>query len=210
MISEDLLASLFAQFSTGHHDGLWRCLPLIGRVGHQDDFGNAGAFEEAWEKRYNNEGHILHNQLVYKQLLSLFDHLGSLPLVVTHAQILNQINDVGKHYDLKHNATGREYYDDFPGKNDSVEPANYKVLLNNFNEKSFYVSEGFGKTNLYITLPPDTNTFVINEKTYPHGATMLQNPKYIVSIFGLLDPIKHTELVKRSVSKYKQYAISFE
>lgn len=209
IVQEDVILNLLDRYDTGHHDGLWKCLPLIGRVVSQENFLNAREFEKAWERRYLPSGEILYNYYVYKELKSLFDHLKLLPLTITHAQILNQTADVGKHYDLKHDETGKKYFDDYPGINDGLEPAGYKVLLNNFDKKSFYVSEAFGKPNHYIQLPEDTNTFVINEKTYPHGATMTITPKYIVSIFGLIDKEKHFHLINKSIVKYSHYAITF-
>lgn len=205
-ISETILNELFCKYKTDHHDNLWHCLPLIGRT---KDFSSAASVEEAWEKRYNTSGHIYANDNVYTALLPLFHHMTRLPILVTHAQILCQIADVGKHYDLK-NDGGKEYFDDFPKFNDEVEPANYKILLNQYDQKSFYVAEGFGKSNMYISLPHDTNTFVINEKTYPHGATLLKNrPKYTVSIFGLIDKKRHINLVSESIDKYQDFVISF-
>ena len=206
-VNDQLVKTLVDSMDTGHHDGLWKCLPLIGRVQSQVDFKSAEAFELAWEKRYSLTGAVLVNQQVLEKLPALFAHIMSLPLKVTHAQILCQTADVGKHYDLKHE--GMSYFDDYPGINDEVEPAGYKVLLNQTDRKSFYVAEAFGKTNHYIVLPSDTNTFVINEKTFPHGAKKLDDEKYIVSIFGLIDKEKHLELVKRSAEKYPSFVIQF-
>lgn len=208
-IDELLLADLVNKHDTGHHDGLWKCLPLIGRVDSQSDFKSARMFELAWEKRYNAYGLISYNQAVYSDLKPLYDHLEQLPLTITHAQILNQIANVGKHYDLKHDISGKVYYQDYPGVNEDLEPAGYKVLLNNFDTDSFYIAEGFGKPNHYIKLPKDTNTFVINENTYPHGATLTKTPKYIVSIFGLINKEKHHQLVQDSLQKYSNYSITF-
>jgi len=206
-IDEKLLTLLVDKHNTGHHDNLWKCLPLMGRVNSQSDFQNSQAFEKAWEIRYDEQGVVLNNELVYDQLKSLFDHISSLPLIVTHAQILSQIADVGKHYDMKHEA--KVFKDDYPEVNKFHEPAGYKILLNNFNVDSFYVAEKFGAKEMYIKLPEDTNTFVINEKTYPHGATKPPTPKFVVSIFGLIKTIEHKELVKQSYKKYSNFAITF-
>lgn len=208
-IDEVLIRHLVEYYDTGHHDGLWKCLPLIGRVNTQREFEDASAFERAWELRYQQHGVVQYNMNVYSKLKPLFDHLEKLPLKITHAQILNQTADVGKHYDMKHDETGKLYYDDYPDANVGMEPAGYKVLLNNFKSDSFYVSEGFGRANHYIRMPDDTNTFVINEKRFPHGATKPDKPKYIVSIFGLIDAAQHFKLIQDSIVKYQDYAITF-
>lgn len=202
-----IIEQFITKYDTGHHDGLWRCLPLLGRVNSQNDFRNAVAFEHAWEKRYNSNGIVFINELVLPHLQPLIDAIYNLPITPTHAQILNQTADVGKHYDLKH--TGNTYYDDYPGINDDLEPASYKIMLNTWDEQSFYVAKGFGLPNHYIKLPNDTNTFVINEKTYPHGSTKPSTSKYIVSIFGLIDKQRHVELLERSRLKYSKFIISF-
>lgn len=209
-IDEDLLSNLIKIHNIGHHDKLWNTLPLLGRVKKQEDFLDATLFEKAWEQRYNKVGTVLYNQNVYDQLKSLFDHIEKLPLIATHAQILSQIADVGKHYDLKNdNGKPGTYIDDHPGLYDNYEPCSYKIILNCFDEPSFYVAEGFGKPNIFVKYPPDTNTFVINEKTYPHGAKKPSKTKFIVSIFGLLDTKHHNNLLQRSTKKYSSYMIKF-
>lgn len=211
LIDPAIIGTLVDRHNVGHHDGLWKALPILGRVDSQIDFTSASKFESAWEKRYNEHGEVLINDLIKHNLADLIDHIYKLPMTPTHAQILSQITDVGKHYDLK-NQNGKvgTYYDDTGGINSKNEPAGYKILLNHYNIKSFYVSKNFGESNYYISLPPDTNTFAINECDYPHGATMPDSPKFIVSIFGLINTQQHLKLINQSLVKYHDYAIIFE
>lgn len=207
LIDEQLIHDLVNEYDTGHHDGLWKCLPLLGRVEKQNDFSSASAFEKAWERRYSDSGIVYENISIKSKLLPLFQHIYSLPMTPTHCQILSQIKDVGKHYDMKHE--GKVFKDDYPEVNKFLQPSSYKILLNNFDVNSFYVAENFKEKNIYIKLPADTNTFVIDEKTYPHGATNTPTLKFIVSIFGLIKPNEHKELVERSYNKYSKFAITF-
>jgi hypothetical protein len=209
-IDENLLNCLVTAYNTDHHDNLWKALPLMGRVNNQEDFFDAVKFEEAWERRYEPNGTVLINKTVFKPLKKIFDHIETLPLIATHCQILSQISDVGKHFDLK-NQNGKlgTYIDDYPGLNDNNEPCSYKIMLNCLNENSFYVAKDFGCPNIFIKYPPDTNTFVINEKKYPHGAIKPSKSKFIVSIFGLIKSKDHRELVNKSINKYQDYVISF-
>lgn len=206
-----VVEKLMSDYDTGHHDGLWRALPICGIVDSQDDFHNAEAFERAWERRYDTDGEVSYSQVITNALPQVIEHFHKLPLTITHAQILSQIADVGKHYDLKNdNGQPGSYIDDSPGLNDHNEPCSYKILLNHWNTLSFYVAEGFGKSNHYIRLPESTNTFVINEKTYPHGAKMPDTPKYIISIFGrIIDSSRHLALIEKSAIKFSDYVISF-
>ena len=207
VLDEQLLINTVNIDYTGANGGLWYWLPLIGRIESQEYFQNPTLFEKSYDLRYQETGDITINEYAYSNLKPLYDHMQLLPLEITHAQIISQTADIGKHFDLK--KINGEFFDDYPGVNDNNEPASYRILLNQFDKESFYVAEGFGQPNHYIHLPADTNTFAFNEKTYLHGATKLENPKFIVVIFGLIDTVKHIELVKRSKEKYKEYTIEF-
>lgn len=204
IVDENLVNLLIDYHNPGHHDGIWETLPLIGRVDSQKDFKNALKFELAWEKRYNTDGEILKNKEVEPILKSLFDHIELLPINVTHAQILRATKSVPKHFDMKHK--NRAFINDLP-KN-SFEPNGWKILINKTSEQSFYVCKTFESEPVYIKLPKDTNTFVINEKSYPHGSEFIQD-KCVVSIFGLVDKDKAINLIEKSLLKYKDYVIEF-
>ena len=207
LLDEKLLIDIVNLDYTGANGGLWLWLPLIGRVESQECFQNPALFEKSYGLRYRETGEVIINEYAYTKLKPLYDHMQLLPLEITHAQIVSQTADTGQHFDLK--KINNEFFDDYPGVNDCNEPASYRILLNQFDKESFYVAENFGQSNHYIHLPADTNTFAFNEKTYLHGADKLENPKFIVVIFGLIDTVKHLELVKRSKEKYKKYTIEF-
>lgn len=206
IINEEVLNFLVDKFNTGHHDKIWKAVPLCGRVEKQSDFLIAEKIEEAWEKRYQSEGTVCINEEIYDYITPLYEHLKKLPLTITHAQILNQYRDVPRHYDMKHK--NKNFIDDYP--NVKKEPNGFKILLNCFDIKSFYVCETFKSDPIFIKLPEDSNTFVINEKTFPHGAIKpFQRSKYVVSIFGLVHDNVYTNLLNESIKKYKDYVISF-
>lgn len=204
IIDENLINNLIDQYDPGHHDGIWSTLPLLGRVNSQKEFFDAPSFEIAWEKRYAKEGDVLVNEKFYNLLLPIFKQLELLPLTVTHAQILRANRNVPKHYDMKHK--NKQFIDDYPEVN--YEPNGFKILLNKTKEQSFFVCKDFNSDPIYTTLPDDTNTFVINEKTFPHGSTYIEN-KCIVSIFGLIKINEANSLIEKSVEKYSNHAIFF-
>lgn len=204
IVDEDLVNHLIDYYNPGHHDGIWETLPLLGRVSSQEDFSNAPEFEKAWEKRYDNAGNILININVYEKLKPIFDQFERLPLTVTHAQILRATKDIPKHHDMKHK--NGEFIDDRPDI--TYEPNGFKIILNHLTEKSFFISNTFDSEKIYFNYPADTNTFVINEKSFPHGSTYIKN-KCIVSIFGLVDKNHMDYLIAKSAEKYKKYVIEF-
>lgn len=201
-VDEDLLELIVDHYDTGHHDKLWKAFPLIGKC---DVFDNAEKFEKAWEKRYTSDGKIKINPIAEKHFPELIQHLLNLPMTVTHAQILSQVKDIPKHFDMKHK--DGKFIDDHP-ENLINEPAGIKILLNCRNEKSFYICKSFDSDPIFIELPEDTNTFAINEKTFPHGAKMLNKRKFIVSVFGFFTDEKN-KLIERSLKKYSSHAIVF-
>lgn len=202
VVNEDLVNLLVDNYNPGHHDGIWDTLPLLGRVDNQDDFSNAEKFEKAWEKRYDSQGQISTNDLVYDQLKPIFDQFERLPMKVTHAQILRANKDVPKHYDMKHK-DGK-----FIIKGTDYEPNGWKILLNKFHDRSFFVCKTLKSDPVYIDVPDSTNTFVINEKDYPHGSKFIAD-KCMVSIFGIVDKVEADNLIIDSSVRYGEYAISF-
>ena len=203
-VDEELVNLLIDKYNPGHHDGIWETLPLVGRVTSQKDFRDNLAFERAWERRYDTNGLVSVNELVYKLLMPIYDHFNKLPITVTHAQILRAVRDVPRHHDMKH--SDGKFIDDYPDI--SYEPNGFKILLNNTHIDSFFICRSFDSDPVYIKLPRETNTFVINEKRYPHGAKFLEN-KCVVSIFGIVDEDKANDLIERSLNKYKCYIIKF-
>lgn len=201
-VDEYLINSLVDQYNTGHHDGIWDALPLRGRLTDQSEFRDAAAFERAWEKRYLDRGEVIDNIVVKSKLQPIFDQLDRLPIIVTHAQILRANKDVPKHHDMKH-IKGNFIIDETP-----FEPNGWKILLNKNDQKSFYVCSSWSADPSYIKLPKETNTFVINEKHYPHGSSFVAD-KCMVSIFGLVDQQRANQLIDRSINLYSDYVISF-
>lgn len=205
IIKEQTLDFLVTKFNTGHHDKIWNTIPICGRLEKQSDFLSAEKIEQAWGKRYESTGNVIYNEQVYDYLSPLYQHLQKLPLKITHCQILSQYKDVPRHYDMKHK--NKNFIDDYPAI--IKEPNGFKILLNCFDSKSFYVCKDFTSEPIFIKLPSDSNTFVINEKTFPHGSINPSRAKYVVSIFGLVHDTQYKSLLNKSLKKYKDYVISF-
>lgn len=161
----------------------WNCLPVCGKT----DKWDANSFYDAYVNRYE-PGEVKWNVPELQEILQYY------PGEVTHAQVLNQKSIIVAHKDT-------------PIVKKQVEPNGFKILMNDKLEKSFFVKI-HGKRK-FIDLPETTNCFTINEHEILHGAMMPKQDKYIVSCFGIIDKVKHKNLIDRSLEKYGKYGIYF-
>tara|TARA_Y100000004_G_scaffold43403_1_gene47526 strand:- start:4632 stop:5216 length:585 start_codon:yes stop_codon:yes gene_type:complete len=161
----------------------WNCLPVCGKT----DKWDANSFYDAYVNRYES-GEVKWNVPELQEILQYY------PGEVTHAQVLNQKSIIVAHKDT-------------PIVKKQVEPNGFKILMNDKLEKSFFVKI-HGKRK-FIDLPETTNCFTINEHEILHGAMMPKQDKYIVSCFGIIDEVKHKNLIDRSLEKYGKYGIYF-
>ena len=79
--------------------------------------------------------------------------------------------------------------------------------MNRTLEKSFYVKID-GKRR-FVELPETTNCFMINEHDILHGSIMPKEDKYIVSCYGIIDEVKHRQVIEGGLGKYGDYGIYF-
>ena len=164
---------------------LWDCLPVCGKT----DYWDADSFYDAYIHRYDSDKPVNWNVPELKNIIGYF------PGKITHAQILNQKQIVPAHKDV-------------PILKKQVEPAGFKIVLNNHLERSFFVKIN-GKKH-FIKLPETTNCFAINESEVTHGSMMPTTAKYVVSCFGEIDEKLHEDLISRSLAKYGgEYGIFF-
>jgi len=161
----------------------WNCLPVCGKT---DKF-DADSFYDAYVNRYE-PGKVKWNVPELQEILSYY------PGEVTHAEILNQKQSIVAHKD-------------WPIIKEQVEPNGFKVIMNRTLEKSFYVKID-GKRR-FVELPETTNCFMINEHDILHGSIMPKEDKYIVSCYGIIDEVKHRQVIEGGLGKYGDYGIYF-
>jgi hypothetical protein len=162
----------------------WDCLPVCGKTEGWD----AESFYDAFVNRFN-EGEVKWNVPELKDVLKYY------PGEVTFAQILNQKTTIPAHQD-------------YPIIKKQAEPGGFRILMNPVLEKSFFVKID-GKRQ-FVALPEDTSCFFMNEHEVFHGSVMPEHPKYLISVFGIIDDAAHKDLIDRSLSKYgDEYAIYF-
>jgi len=162
----------------------WDCLPVCGKT----DKWDADSFYDAFLQKFE-PGEVRWNVPELKDTLSYY------PGEVVFAQILHQKTTIPAHRD-------------YPIIKRQNEPSGFRILMNPKLEKSFFVKVD-GK-RYFIDLPDDTSSFIMNEYDVSHDSVMPTNPKYIISVFGIIDEERHSDLIKRSLDKYgKDYGIFF-
>lgn len=200
------IGDLFDRSSHVHHHGIWDCVPLIGQVQEDGDFLSEEKFEKAWKLRYSENINVSKNPYLTSYTAGIFDLMTQLPFKqITHAQILRQKVDIKPHFDFAF--VNGKFIDDSNVSSKKIEPILYKILLNKTFQTSFFMTRSPYSKLVYTTMPDDTNVFCVREGDVMHGSTHSIQNKYVVSIFGHLDVEKHLYLQKRSLLKYKKYAI---
>lgn len=151
---------------------------------------------EMWSNRReegDNEGVLLHPGL-QEAFPSIANCIQQLPFKqLSVSGMLYQMGEIPLHkdtYDI-HNPT---------------EPRRYTIYLTNPKYNTFYFSKTeSGEEKIYpnITSP----CFVFNNNDVWHGAASTNRPKIILTTAGIIDNEKHEALLKRSLEKYKDYAL---
>jgi len=62
----------------------------------------------------------------------------------------------------------------------------------------------------FCTIPEDTDAFLINNCTQPHGVDVdptVDDDRIVGFVLGKVDVSAHEDLIKRSANKYKQYTV---
>jgi hypothetical protein len=97
-------------------------------------------------------------------------------------------------------------HQDTHDKNNPTEPRRYTIYLTDPRYNTFYFCpDETGENKVYPNLV--SPCFAFNNADVWHGAIATKRPKIILSIAGIVDNDKHEELLKRSLEKYKDYAL---
>lgn len=89
---------------------------------------------------------------------------------------------------------------------DPSEPRRYTIYLTDPRYNTFYFSKTeSGEDKIYPNLI--TPCFAFNNTDVWHGAVATKRPKIILTTAGILDHDRHEALLKKSLDKYKDYAL---
>lgn len=151
---------------------------------------------EMWENRREkgiNQGVLLHPGLE-ETFPSIANCLRQLPFEqLTVSGMLYQMGEIPPHKDA---------YD----VNEPLEPRRYTIYLTDPRYNTFYFStDETGENKIYPRLV--TPCFAFNNNDVWHGAVATKRPKIILTAAGIIDNDKHEDLLKKSLEKYKDYAL---
>jgi hypothetical protein len=91
------------------------------------------------------------------------------------------------------------------------EPVGYRFIIKGSRDKLYmcdeydYTRDMTWQEKRYCTVPEDTDCFLINNQTQPHGVDEDEEDRLVGFILGKVNPERHKELLDRSVEKYKDY-----
>lgn len=94
------------------------------------------------------------------------------------------------------------------------EPCGYRFIINGSRNSLYMCKDEPASQKYYCTIPQDTDAWVLNNCSQPHGVD-LQKPgiddnRIIGQITGIVDVEKHQNLLEKSRTKYKQYVVHQE
>jgi hypothetical protein len=136
--------------------------------------------------------------------------LERLPFRELHGiDLVTQTADVPDHMDIFGNNNSVSYYRRYR----AVEPRLYRALLfepddARVRRRSFYVTKRFGGRRHFVVLPRETHIFAMSSSICYHGSVRNRGHyKTTAAIFGALDPVRHLELLRRSLARFPRHAI---
>lgn len=141
----------------------------------------------------------------------LIDFIEALPLrKLTHTSMLSNIRFVTPHQDFDLQPWNHTGIEKFREEAEGLEPVLYRLLLAGNRTDSFYVSPTDDVEDaVCITLPEETDTFLINSTSFYHGAYATEPRKLLCFVSGFIDAENHKKLLDSSIEKYSDYIIDF-
>lgn len=92
----------------------------------------------------------------------------------------------------------------------SYSPERYNVLLtDHYDQDSFFISKGINSEKIYPTILKEYPAYAFNNNDIFHGADKVLDDRIILICAGELNNAEHTQLIKRSSEKFKDYVIRF-
>jgi hypothetical protein len=91
-----------------------------------------------------------------------------------------------------------------------MSPERYNVLLSpHYAQESFYITKDQDSKKDYPVILKDYPIYAFNNKDTYHGADIILDRRIILICSGIIDADLHTELINRSVNKFKDYVIQY-
>lgn len=221
-ISLETLGALFDKYGSTNYTNFWRELPYLSLISDEHWKSKASKLQN-WAERYNSSMDVKgsYNFNMHNEFPEIFDFLSQLPFIkINCAFFFQPLGPTPLHLDLNTGILGEEP----KPEQKKLEPLLYKVMISDQPQQTFFISpnhfnipndissaNGDTITHIYPQFPKLQQPFVINESAWHHGADYVPGlKKYVFLIFGILDSNRHTELLQKSFTKYKELAITLK
>jgi hypothetical protein len=106
---------------------------------------------------------------------------------------------------------------DLPPHHDDIDvnlpsaPERYNVLLTpHYGQDSFFLCREINGKRSYPKILKDYPIYAFSDRNVYHGADAVLDNRVIMICSGIIDEIKHQELIKRSVDKFKDCVIEYD
>lgn len=81
------------------------------------------------------------------------------------------------------------------------------LISPHYGKSSFFMQDSNDGNRIYPTILKDYPAYAFNDTRMLHGADPVLDNRIIIIFVGILDKTKYSELVERSVNKFKKYII---
>jgi hypothetical protein len=140
---------------------------------------------------------LTYSQQKLKEYVDLYLPFTKLVTIKMH----NVIKESTWHIDFRSPDRNPELYT----HNQQFEPCGYRIVIQG--SRSGELEVRVKDDILRPTMPEDTDCYVLGHTTTLHTNTGIPKDRYILFCHGWVDPVKHENLIARSLKKYEQYAI---
>lgn len=193
------------------------------------DFTDIENIQETHYNSFANRMKLQPDAMWHNNFDTLFPELveliNSLPMIVTHFEVLTNKRDIFSHCDEWE--VGDEFVDPLWGPFFTRTEDQKKMVLDydipvsmikvfiyenpQSKKKSFYMAKDLLGDHIYCWGPNNSFVAAMSKVQYPHGADMVTDGsrKFVFNIHGIIKKEEHLKLVERSLYKYKEYACWF-
>jgi len=119
---------------------------------------------------------------------------------IRNVKLNRQIKDVSQHCDFTNPNKDLNLWEN----NNSNEPSGYRVILTGKRQNGLYVVSN--DKRIYCNMPEETDTYVLTQTVGSHGVLEDAN-RWTIYLHLEIDKDEHEKLLKKSLAKYKEYAI---
>jgi hypothetical protein len=119
---------------------------------------------------------------------------------IRNIKLNRQIKDVSQHCDFTNPNRDLNLWEN----NNNNEPSGYRVILTGKRQDGLYVVSN--NKRIFCNMPEETDTYVLTQTVGSHGVLEDDN-RWTLYLHLEIDKNEHEKLLKKSLAKYKEYAI---